>query len=75
MDNNHKVLSIVEKPKNPKSSYAVVGMYFYDSQVVEITRSLKPSDRGELEITCVNQAYLEKGQLEISLFRKRHNMV
>lgn len=67
MDNNHKVLSIVEKPKNPKSSYAVVGMYFYDSQVVEITRSLKPSDRGELEITCVNQAYLEKGQLEISL--------
>lgn len=67
LDANYKVVSIAEKPKQPKSSYAVVGMYFYDSQVVNITKSLAPSGRGELEITDVNKCYLDKGQLDIGL--------
>ncbi len=69
-DSNHVVNSLEEKPENPKSNYAVTGLYFYDNEVIDIAKTIKPSQRGELEITDVNNVYLSRGQLNVELFAR-----
>lgn len=69
-DENHNVISIEEKPKVPKSDYAVPGLYFYDNRVIDIAKRIRPSERGELEITSINNAYKELGLLKVHLFQR-----
>ena len=69
-DNHGNCLSIEEKPKNPKSNYAVVGLYFYPNKVVDVAKHIKPSARGELEITTVNQEFLKEGELKVQVFSR-----
>lgn len=69
-DDENNVLSIEEKPKEPKSNYAVPGLYFYDNDVIEIAKTVKPSARGEIEITSINNAYLKAGKLKVSLMKR-----
>lgn len=69
-DKNHNVISIEEKPENPKSNYAVPGLYFYDNEVIKIAKNVKPSSRGEIEITAINNVYLERGTLRVELMAR-----
>tara|TARA_B100001094_G_C18196294_1_gene811447 strand:- start:19625 stop:20506 length:882 start_codon:yes stop_codon:yes gene_type:complete len=69
---DNKAISLLEKPKNPKSNYAVVGIYFYPNSVIEIAENIQPSERGELEITTVNQVFLKNGQLDVELMGRGH---
>ena len=67
-DNNGKVISIEEKPLNPKSNFAIPGLYFYDNSVINVAKNIKPSSRGEIEITAINEYYLKQGKLHVTLF-------